>query len=354
MWLPFLLPCSRWGSPLTTPHLPSYSTPIGSDAQFVPANIYADELPLGIHNDQEWLIRSTASSPLADWLDDSGNFPGMCGAKGPIKAQLPLPAALVTDCVANNNGAGLLLPDNRTLVQMQPFYRPAAGGPFIAWYHTGAPQPFPWEVDVLGDGALGAHGGSGLSSFGGAIRVGELSDSTGPIMHALKLELWAHRYYFFDWASRNASSCFRWPAVGCDSYCCGSPSSGYNGTLPALVPGALLAVPPARAAALSPATVPGKKILQALTAFGAYLVDDTGSRAGGGAFCAERGVSEEVEELYGYSIRIEKPLTPTQGGALFADLVAIFQARAVVANNAPGSGGGGGAARLPPPPPFCP
>ena len=160
--------------------------------------------------------------------------------------------------------------------------------------------------------------------------------------------------HFFDWASRNASSCFRWPAVGCDSYCCGSPANGYNGTLPALVPGALLAVPPARAAALAPATVPGAKILRALTDFGGYLVDDTGSRAGGGAFCAEHGVNEEVEELFGYSIRIEKPLTPAQGGALFADLVAIFQALAVVVNNAPGSVGGGGSGRQPPPPPFCP
>ena len=109
---------------------------------------------------------------------------------------MPLPRTLVTDCVANNNGAGVLLPDNRTLVQMQPLYIPKAGGPIIAWYHTGAPQPFPWEIDILGDGALGAHGGSGLSSFGGAVRLGELLPGAPPIAHALKLELWAHAYYF--------------------------------------------------------------------------------------------------------------------------------------------------------------
>ena len=82
-------------------------------------------------------------------------------------------------------------------------------------------------------------------------------------------------------------------------------------------------------------------------------MDDTGSQAGGGAFCAESGVNAEVEDLYGYSIRIEKPLTPTQGGALFADLVAIFQALAVVDNNSPAAPGGGGAGRQPPPPPIC-
>jgi hypothetical protein len=172
-----------------------WNTPIGASAEYVPAGIYSTELPTEIHNDQEFLIRATSGDPLTDWIDDSGDFPGMCTAKGPIKAQLPLPRDLVTDCVANNNGAGVLLPDNRTLVQLQPFYRPEAGGPFIAWYHTGAPQPFPWEVDVLGDGALGAHGGSGLSSFGGSIRLGELNASSGPIKHALKLELWAHQYY---------------------------------------------------------------------------------------------------------------------------------------------------------------
>jgi hypothetical protein len=246
-----------------------WNTPIGSSARYVPAGIYRDnELPTEIHNDQEWLIRSAASDPLAAWADDSGNFPGGCAARGAVKAQLPLPHGLVTDCVANNNGAGVLLPDNTTLVQMQPFYRPTPGGAFNAWYHTGAPQPFPWEVSILSDGALGAHGGSGLSSFGGSIRLGELNASTGPIRHALKLELWAQKYYFYNWSSRDPSSCFRWPAVGCDSYCCGSQAHGYGGANPALVPGALLAVPPALAAALSPATVPGAKILRALTDYG--------------------------------------------------------------------------------------
>ncbi len=48
------------------------------------------------------------------------------------------------------------------LAQFQPFYRPKPGGAFVAWYHTGAPQPFPWQIDVLGDGTYAAHGGSFL------------------------------------------------------------------------------------------------------------------------------------------------------------------------------------------------
>jgi hypothetical protein len=339
-----------------------WNTPIGSLAIYVDAGIYSlvdplRALPSEIHNDQDWLIRASPSDPLVMWIDDSGNFPGGCSATGKAAPQmLPIPPTLATDCVANNNGAGLLLPDNRTLVQMQPLYIPKAGGPVIAWYHTGAPQPFPWEIDILGDGALGAHGGSGLSSFGGAVRLGELLPGAAPIAHALKLELWAHAYYFYNWSSSEYASCFTWPAVGCDSYWDNTQGDGYNGTNPFLKPGALLAVPPARAAALlaSLATAPARQIAQALVDFGGYLVDDTGSQRGGAAICMESGVNAEVEAAYGYSVRIENPLMAGgNGAALYADLVKVFQALSVVVNNGPASIGGGGTPRAPPPPPIC-
>ncbi len=53
------------------------------------------------------------------------------------------------------------MPDNITLVQMQPLYRMAAGTPILALWETGGPDPFPWAISILGGGALGAHGGSG-------------------------------------------------------------------------------------------------------------------------------------------------------------------------------------------------
>lgn len=85
-----------------------------------------------------------------------------------------------------------------------------------------------------------------------------------------------------------------------------------------------------------------------------YVVDDTGSEEGGGALCMDRAVTAELREAYGVSVAIENPLTPTgQGAALFADLVAIFRALAVVANNGPTSVGGGGAPRQPLAPPIC-
>ena len=161
-------------------------------------------------------------------------------------------------------------------------------------------------------------------------------------------------YYFYNWTSQNYSSCHTWPATGCDSYHA-VPGPGYNGTNVYLKPGSLLAVPPSEydAVAAKITTVPGRLFLDALTDYGGYLVDDTGSEQGGGAFCAEHGVNDEVLQTYGYSIAIEDPLTPTQGGPLYWDLVYIFQSLNVVINNGPESVGGGGVPRRPPPPPIC-
>ena len=99
---------------------------------------------------------------------------------------------------SNNNAAAVLLPDRRTLVQMQPLYRCEPGSPILAKWGAdrGCPQTFPNTTDILGDGALGAHGGSGLSSIGGTIRMGELLPGAPPISHALKLELFGHLYYY--------------------------------------------------------------------------------------------------------------------------------------------------------------
>ena len=332
-----------------------WNSAIGSGAAYLPANIYSTELPTQIHNDQEWLVRTTSTDPLTPWVDDSGAFPGGCKATGAVRSRIPFPRNLTTDCVDNNNSGAILLPDNRTLVQLQPLYRPTAGGPIIAWYHTGAPQPFPWAVDVLGDGALGSHGGSGLSGMGGAIRLGELTNGSQPITHALKLELWAHSYYFYNYTSAFYDSCYTWPATGCDSYYNSASGNGYNGSNPHLVPGALLAVPPGDAPAVAAqlTTLPGKQMLRALVDYGGYIVDDTGSQAGGGAFCAESGVNAEVAAAFGYSIAIEKPLNVLQGAPLYFDLVAIFRALSIVTNNGWGSVGGGGVPRRPPPPPTC-
>ena len=61
-------------------------------------------------------------------------------------------------------------------------------------------------------------------------------------------------------------------------------------------------------------TEPGRLILAALTDYGGYIVDDTGSRQGGGALCMEHAVNAEILQAYGYSVAIENPLTSSQVG----------------------------------------
>ena len=54
----------------------------------------------------------------------------------------------------------------------KPAYRCSAGGPLLARFGNrtdGCPQQFPNTTSILGDGALGSHGGSGLSGVGGKI-----------------------------------------------------------------------------------------------------------------------------------------------------------------------------------------
>lgn len=46
---------------------------------------------------------------------------------------------------------------------------------------------------------------------------------------------------------------------------------------------------------------------------GGYIVDDTGSEAGGGAICMEHAVNAEIQKHYNFSISIQNPVTPSQG-----------------------------------------
>eukprot|EP01050_Picozoa_sp_SAG11_P022095 SAG11_NODE_4085_length_2073_cov_2.103343_1_plen_456_part_00 len=333
-----------------------WNTPIGSGAVYEAANIYNESSPTrdrapptNFHSDQDWIVQAAATDPLTKWINDAGQFPGLCAAKQskgrPAAPPIRFPAALVTDCVGNNNAAAVLKPDNRTLLQMQPLYRPKAGGPLIAWWHAGAPQDFPWEIDIRsGDtptlqSALGSHGGSGLSGVGGTIRLGELLPDAPPIAHALKIELWSGPYYFGGngsgvpslqngscaaWSppyAKGGSDCvpsggrnqYVWPAIGSDS---GSQRGGtlYRGSNPHLAPGALLALPPSLAASLTTTTAVGARIKQALTDYGGYIVDDTGGKAGGAALCMEPGVSTEVAKAYGpqQDFHIQKQVKPVR------------------------------------------
>ena len=256
---------------------------------------------------------------------------------------------------------GLLLPDNETIVQMQPVYRCSPGSPLLARCGNstdGCPQQFPNVTSIFGDGTLGSHGGSGLSGIGGTIRLGELLNTTGPIRHALKIEL-QHQWYFGKQKLQpatpyNGGRCqYVWPATGSDS---ASEKPGfYGGSNPHIVPGALLAIPSPSASSVIARTVVGKKIKEAMVNYGAYIVDDTGA-GNSAAICMEAAVNSEMRKAYGYAMTYphgvsDAPNDP--GRELYKDLLNIFRALHVVTNNSPTTVGGGGVPRIPTKPPIC-
>lgn len=388
-----------------------WNTPLGSGAQMVPAQLFELSMPDDFHNDQDFILRVTAEDPLTPWYNQ-----GWWGARNHCDIAEPSPAAMFRlpfnfttasddgrspPWQSNNNAMGVLLEDNVTLVQMQPIYRCAPGSPMLARFGNdtdGCPQNFPNVTSILGDGALGAHGGSGLSSVGGTIRLGELLPGAPPIRHALKLELCGSKYYFSKplqppSAYNGNRTHYVWPATGSDSC---SLSGCYTGTNPHVAPGALLAVPQQlggklRASGKVTSTI-GKQILAALETYGGYIVDDTG---GGDsvAICMDAQVNAEMRQgwcasltpalpppslcqsfftappqqtnniiiyapdaAYGFNMAYPHGVSltsPGGGGELYRELLHIFRALHAVTNNGPGNIGGGGTPLAPPAPPIC-
>ncbi len=239
-----------------------WNMPVGSGALFDPAQLFpSPATPASVFLDTEYFYATTDADPWTPWYHQ-GWWAGRtshCTVIGPLVGEIQFPAnATVT--MGGNNAAALLLPDNVTLLQLQPLYRCKVGSPILA-------QDFVMHREnesILEDGMYGAHGGSGLSSIGGSLRLGELLPDSPPIRHALKLELFANHYF-------NSFPCFYWPARQCDGYAHNESNPlFYNGTNPYMGPGALLAVPSDLAPALEAqmSTIPGAKLLAALTDYG--------------------------------------------------------------------------------------
>ena len=187
---------------------------------FIPAGGIPDG---GIHADQDLLVRGAAGDPLTPFRDRAWAGGAECSEGGPQRGALFFPRDYMVDCEDNNNAFALLLSDNVTLLQSQPLYRAAPGAAIMAQWPPTSPYPgfmAGWNMSILGDGALGGHGGSFLSSIGGTLRAGELT--RGVIPHALKVEMFGHDFY---WSSLfGPPECFAWPAIACDG--CSGPMAG--------------------------------------------------------------------------------------------------------------------------------
>jgi hypothetical protein len=297
-----------------------WNMPLGADAQYLPANL----APAGhIGCDIEWHIRVNKGDPVYPVLSPSSWGKRWPGDKELGTLQFP-EDLIIPDADpphTPNACAAFLMPDGRTLRQLEPACRVEQGKHIVGWLHGE-------DQDLYGMGIKGTHYGSGLSAFGGSIRKGELTRKQ-PIRHALKINIWGKKYLYYGEDRKG----FRWPADRSDSYA----KDNYGGKNPAMVMGTLLAVPPGLSAeALGVKTAVGKKIFQALQDYGAYIADDSAWDAHD--LSVERGVPEEVKAKYGYAMT-------GYDGPFWEDMNKIVTVLAYVDNNSESNVGGGGTPR---------
>ncbi len=270
-----------------------WNMPIGSGAAYVPAGL---QPALGWQNGAMVTDDEFIGLNPNDPLKTLGN--GL---------QAHVPASMQHDGSWNGVTA-LLLSDGRTVAEGQPLLLSPGGNPSWAYdYGT---------VDLYGDGRPGAHGGSGLSSFGGSIRKGELN-SAQALQHALKVNLYAKRFL----SCSNGG--FRWPAYRADGY---MNCTTYGGSVSVTRMGSLLALKPdVNCGTVSSAHA--RKICHALQDYGAYVVDDT---------------AWDV-----HAIDVEAGAEFSDGGTFDSDLQNLFTQLNVVDNNSASNIGGGGTPRAP-------
>lgn len=306
-----------------------WNMPIGSHAHYQPAGIKPAPR---LRSDEEYFFELTGDDPRQP-VYAPGSWKKRCkGKKKSMKISLPVPDDLIVPDAGKgktpNNASAFLMPDGRTLIQLEPLARCEPGGPIYGWRY------FP-NVDIYDDGIGGAHFGSGLSSIGGSIREGELVGDS-PIRHALKINLWGKKYLYY---SKRIPG-YRWPADRADKYA----AQQYGGKNPELVQGSLLAIPPdITVSSLGLKTQPAMKLFHALQDYGAYIVDDTAWNAH--AIPLEHRVLKEFRQTYGYGFNSSE-------GPFFEDVMRLFTRLSVVSNNTPESVGGGGDPRAPLAPPI--
>lgn len=320
-----------------------WNMPIGSNAEYVHAGL---EQTNSMTVDEDYIVMTPNEPLLPIYYSSAGwdRSKSRCDYEGNRKLfEAPIPKSwevspATWDGLTPNAGLAVLMPDGRTIKQAQPFaHCGTADEPGTAMFTFA-------DEDLYGDGIYGAHGGSGLSAVGGALRCHELTPTSGPIRHALKINLYGAKNLYFD----NQTGGFRWPATKADSYA-GDPNSGY-GSKRTTSPvkecrmGALLAIPAAmKIEDLGLKTEPAKILAQAFQDYGAYVVDDTAWDVN--AIVVEWGpagrFTEEFEKNWGFKFN-------TDGSDEWGqDLIKIYSNLHVVVNNTETSKGGGGTPRQP-------
>ena len=213
-----------------------WNTPIGTHARYVPAKIRSTGFGVAI----DWFVVTRGTDPTVPAYPAATSGRDPCQATSGRRAPGPrqaghterLPRALLIPGTVTGVGsvpvasATFLQPDRTTLVTYRDTTRCTPGGPLYGrWTGT---------TSLVGKGIADGPGGSGLSGIGGSIRTGELT-GPAPIRHALKLDV-GGRYLFDDQATGGA----RWPADTAGA----QAEQLHQGSVRALLTGALLALPP--------------------------------------------------------------------------------------------------------------
>lgn len=324
-----------------------WNTPIGSNAKFVEARL---EKPVeGIITVDEDLIVLTPEAPLLEVYESDAKWDrtkDRCVKTGNLIGKYPIPADFVVspktwDGIVPNSGIAILMPDKKTIVQGQPYsYCPENGYATLL-------RMTKYETTIYDDGTYGAHGGSKLSAIGGTLRNHELTPTSGPIRHALKINICGAKNMYYDGETKG----FRWPAISSDDYA-GKKYATLRKTpiVKECRMGALMAIPATvKLDTLHFETMPARTLAQAFQDYGAYVADDSGWDV----FAIETEWSpkgrftDEFKKNWGYGFVVFKDSTPWS-----RDISKIFSALHIVDNNTPETIGGGGERRAPLAPPF--
>jgi hypothetical protein len=332
--------------PLKQPfhHESIWNMPIGSNAEYIHAGIQK-ATAWGMTVDEDLIVMSP-DAPLTPIYYNSAGWDrekNRCLREGDVIMAAPLPDDFVVspdtwDGLTPNSGLAVLMMDKRTIKQTQPFARCSAGD-------YGTSQYIFSDVDLYGDGRSGAHGGSGLSAIGGALRVGELVPGTEAIKHVIKVNVYAARNLYYD----NTTKGYRWPAYTADGYAAGNYGTRGNPVKECRM-GALLALPASMDLdSLSFETEPARILARCFQDYGAYIVDDTAWDVY--ALITEWGpagrVKDEFKEKWGFEMNPGDRNHPWS-----RDMDRIFMNLHVVNNNGPDTIGGGGTPRVPLAPPL--
>jgi hypothetical protein len=328
-----------------------WNMPIGSNATYTPANL---EMPTKgmLTLDEDYIVLTPDVPDMkVYWCSVRWGEGDRCTPNQPLnlQANVPIPQSFVVspttwDGGKPNAGIAVLLKDKKTIWQSQPFAHCTQGGDATTGYVYADNQ------DLYGQGYYGSHGGSRLSVLGGSIRNHELSPTSGPIRHAIKMNICGKKNLYYDVVNKG----FRWPALAADA---AAPTDyGKDRTTPAVPDcriGALMAIPAkVTIESLSLETQPAKMIAQALQDYGGYVVDDTGWDVF--AIETEWGPNgrfrDEFKKNWGFDFVVSmSQATSTPWGR---DIVKIYKALNIVTNNSATSIGGGGTPRQELAPPF--